>query len=71
MKTNNWLNLDHHQYVAIDLEDGRRIELEKNEKLILSPDSVSILNSVTGECTIFPAVKVSQILKKYRKRYVQ
>lgn len=69
MKHSNWLNLDHHEFVAVDLEDGRRLELQKGDKLILSVDSIT-LRLASGVDYIIPTVKVSQIIKKLRKRYL-
>ena len=69
MKTNNWLNLDHHEYVGVDLIDGRRVELKKGDKLLISVDSVAV-QSKDGTAIIFPAIQVSHIIKKFKSRYL-
>ncbi len=69
MKTDNWLNLDHHEYVVVDLVDGRRIQLEKGDKLLTAIDGVMI-RAKNGDDVLYPAVQVVQILKRYKKRYL-
>lgn len=69
MKINNWLNLDHHEYVAIDLADGRRIELKKGDKLLISVESVYVTLK-DGVSHIYPAIQVTQIIKRLKRRYL-
>ena len=69
MKTNNWMNLDYHEYVTIDLIDYRRIELEKGDNLLISSDSVCIQQK-NGYSVIYPAVNVIQIMKRLKPKYI-
>lgn len=69
MKTNNWINLDHHEYVALDLDDGRRLELRKGDTLILSVDYATIKQK-DGCDVMIPSIKIAQIIKKLKARYL-
>lgn len=66
MKTTSWLSKDHHEYVALDLMDGRRIELDRGDKLLLAVDSITVKQK-DGFDIIYPAIQVSQIIKKWKK----
>lgn len=66
MKTKNWLNLDHHAFVVIDLMDGRRIKLNAGDRLIMAVDSVCV-QTAKGVTYMFPSVQVAQIIKKDKK----
>jgi len=69
MKTSNWLNLDHHEWVAVDMIDGRRLELNKGDQLIMEVDSITIKRK-DGIDFILPAIQVAQIIKKLKDRYL-
>jgi hypothetical protein len=68
MKQANWLTLDLHEWVRIDFEDGRRIELAEGDGLLFAWDSVMVKTS-DGVDYIYPMTKVAQIIKKYKKQY--
>lgn len=68
MINSNWLNLDHHEFVCIDFDDGSRLELSEGDKLLIAIDSVMV-KTKEGVDYIFPVVRVQQIIKKYQDKY--
>lgn len=70
MKDTGWLSLDHHQWLAIDLIDGRRIELSKGDRLLVSVESTT-LKQKDGIDIIYPNIQVAQIIKKMKDMYIE
>lgn len=69
MKITNWLNLDHHEFVIVDMIDGRRLALKKGDSLLIAVDSVMIKQK-NGADLILPSIQVAQIIKKLKVRYL-
>lgn len=58
MRSTTWFKPKFYDDITVDLSNRSRYILEKDERLCIDPETIEIINVVTGYIVIFPSIQV-------------